>query len=269
MTHVRRDLDRFVREDIGKGDITSALLGKKAITARIVSRQPAIVAGAAYAKEIFASGGCRITVKKKDGAKINKNDTIMIITGPAYTILSRERVALNLLSRMSGIATATRRLKKISCGAAIYATRKTAPGLRFFDKKAITIGGGHEHRMALDESIMIKDNHIAAEGSLEGLIAKAKKKHNIIEIEVDRPADALAAARAGVSIIMLDNFTPAMILKTIAGLKQHKLRKLVRLEASGGITEKNIKKYAKTGVDMISAGYLTNSVRAVDFSLEL
>ena len=123
--------------------------------------------------------------------------------------------------------------------------------------------------MRLDEMIMIKDNHIAAEGSLEKLVEKAKKKYKKIEVEVENQRDALMVAKQGVSIIMLDNFTPNQIIQTISELKKQKLRRRVKVEASGGITSKNIKQYAKTGVDIISIGSITNSVKGIDFSLEV
>src|SRR3990167_6998842 len=160
--NAKKQLMEFLSEDIGKGDITSALLPKRKISARIISREEAIVAGVKYAKEIFKLKGCNVIIVKKDGSKIKPNQTIMTITGDAGKILTCERTALNLLTRMSGIATQTDQLvKKISNKTKLYATRKTAPGLRYFDKEAVEIGGGKRHRLKLDEMVMIKDNHIA------------------------------------------------------------------------------------------------------------
>jgi nicotinate-nucleotide pyrophosphorylase (carboxylating) len=174
---------------------------------------------------------------------------------------------------MSGIATVTNQLvkkvKKVSKKTHLYSTRKTAPGLRFFDKEAVEIGGGRKHRITLSDMIMIKDNHIAAEGSIVELIKRARKKAKLFEVEVDTFADAVLAATLGVPIIMLDNFSPEMIKRTIKELEKMSLRKKIRLEASGGINSKNIQDYAKTGVDMISVGSITNSAPAVDFSLEV
>ncbi len=267
----KKQLLRFLSEDLGKGDISSALLPRKKIKAKVISRQNALVAGAKYAKEIFELKGCKVKILKKDGSTVKRNQPILEISGTPQAILSCERTALNLLSRMSGIATQTNELvKKIPREKTkLYATRKTAPGLRFFDKEAVMIGGGEKHRMSLDQMVMLKDNHIAIGKSLEGLIKNAKRKHKKIEVEVDNQKDAVVAARAGADIIMLDNFTPKNISKTISELKRLGLRKKVKLEASGGINETNISNFAKTGVDMISVGAITNSVSGIDLSLEV
>jgi len=266
----KKQLSQFLAEDIGKGDITSKLLPKKKVSVRIISRESAIIAGAAYAKEIFRLKGCNVKILKKDGSKIKQNQTIMTITGNAGSILTCERTALNLLARMSGIATQTDALvKKIPKKTKLYATRKTAPGLRYFDKEAVEIGGGKKHRLTLDEMVMIKDNHIAVGNSLLSLIKNAKKKYKTFEVEVENTSDAVLAASEGASIIMLDNFTPTQIKKTIRVLKKQKLRNKVMLEASGGINSKNISKYGQTGVDIISVGSITNSVKGIDMSLEI
>ena len=266
----KKQLSQFLAEDIGKGDITSNLLPKKKISVKIISRENAIVAGVSYAKEIFKLKGCSSKILKKDGSKIKPNQAIMIISGNAGNILTCERTALNLLTRMSGIATQTNNLvKKIPKKTKLYATRKTAPGLRYFDKEAVEIGGGKKHRLTLDEMVMIKDNHIAIGESLLSLIKKTKKKYKKFEVEVENTSDAVLAAKEGATIIMLDNFTPAQIKKTIQTLKNQKLRKKVLLEASGGITSKNISKYGQTEVDIISVGSITNSVKGIDMSLEI
>ena len=208
---------------------------------------------------------------KKGWPENTSQSTIMTITGDARNILTCERTALNLLTRMSGIATQTNQLvsKIPNKKTRIYATRKTAPGLRFFDKEAVKIGGGEKHRLTLDEMVMIKDNHIAIEGSLLKLIKEAKKRYKKFEVEVENNDDAILAAKEGATIIMLDNFTPGQIKKTIQNLKKENLRDKVKLEASGGITSKNISQYAKTGVDIISVGSITNSVKGIDVSLEI
>lgn len=269
--NVKKELQRFLAEDIGKGDITSSLLSKKKIKARIISREKALVAGVDFVKQIFNLKGCSVKILKKDGQQVMPNQAIMTITGDARNILTCERTALNLLTRMSGIATQTNHLvsKIPNKKTKIYATRKTAPGLRFFDKEAVKIGGGERHRLTLDEMVMIKDNHIAVEGSLLKLIRDAKKRYKKFEVEVENNDDAILAATEGASIIMLDNFTPSQIKKTIQNLKKEKLRDKVKLEASGGITEKNISQYGKTGVDIISIGSITNSVKGIDVSLEI
>jgi len=269
----KKELARFLVEDLGIGDITSNLLPRKKIKARIISRQEGIVAGINYVKEIFLSKGCKVRIVKKDGSKVKPNQTICEIAGLAQSVLSCERTALNLLSRMSGIATKTKKIiqkiNSVNPKVKLYATRKTAPGLRFFDKEAVKIGGGEKHRMTLDQMVMIKDNHISVSGSLSSLIVKARKKYKKIEVEVENQEDALLVASAGANIIMLDNFNPKEIISTVYRLKKAKLRKKVRLEASGGINERNISRFAKTGIDIISVGEITNSVTGIDFSLEV
>ena len=269
----KRELKRFLDEDVGSGDITSRLLRKKKISAKIVTREKTIIAGTKFAKEIFALRNCKTRITKKDGNVARANETILEITGNANNILTCERTALNLLSRMCGIATQTNYLKKQIKSARskskLFATRKTAPGLRFFDKEAVKTGGGEKHRMTLNEMIMIKDNHLAIEKSIQNIVRKAKKTKDKVEVEVETQKDAILCAKLGVEIIMLDNFSPIQIKNTIKKLVELKLRKTVLLEASGRINSKNIKKYAETNVDMISVGSITNSVNGIDLSLEI
>jgi nicotinate-nucleotide pyrophosphorylase (carboxylating) len=273
--HIRakKSLASFLAEDIGKGDITSNLLPRKKISAKIISRQAGIIAGVQYAKEIFASKGCQVKILKNDGYHIKPNDTMMIITGTAQAVFSCERTALNLLSRMSGIATQTnllvQKLNKINSKVKLYSTRKTAPGLRYFDKEAVAIGGGHKHRLALDQMIMIKDNHLAVSGSVYPLLEKARKKYKKIEVEVENLHDAVISAQGGATIVMLDNMSPEEISQVVYTLKKLGLRNKVKLEASGGIDTTNIVSYAKTGIDMISVGKITSSVAGLDLSLEV
>lgn len=268
-----QELRKFLAEDLGTGDITSRLLSKKTITAKIITRQDTIVSGTDFIKQIFSLKNCKAKIITKDGTKAKPNQTILEIKGDASAILSCERTALNLLSRMCGITTKTNQLcvllGKTNRKAKLFATRKTAPGLRYFDKIAVEVGGGSRHRMTLDEMIMFKDNHIAVERSIFELITKAKKTRKKIEIEVENQADALLAATLGVDIIMLDNFTPKQIKSTIKNLVNLNLRKDVKIEASGRINEKNLLQYAKTDVDMISIGELTSSVQGIDLSLEI
>ena len=269
----KKQLEKFLAEDIKSGDITSKLLSRKKITATIISRENGIVAGVSYAKEIFASKNCKVTVHRRDGQTVVPNQKILTITGDTYSVLSRERTALNLMSRMSGIATQTstyvKKIRAANPKVGLYSTRKTAPGLRIFDKDAVEIGGGHKHRMSLDQMIMIKDNHIAASDSFLGLIRRAKQKHKKIEVEVENLNDAIIAANEGVEIIMLDNMSPPVIKKVISELKRLSLRNKVRIEASGGINHSNVVQYARSGVDMISIGRLTSSVAGLDLSLEV
>ena len=272
-TGPKKELLRFLSEDVRSGDITSALLTKKKIVAKIISRQQGVIAGIKFAKNLFQLKGCTVKAFVKDGAKVKRNQKILQVSGNTQSVLSCERTVLNLLSRMSGIATQTSflvsKIRSVSKKTSLYSTRKTAPGLRIFDKEAVKIGGGHKHRMALDEMIMIKDNHLVLCNSMEDIIKQAQKKRKRIEIEVENQKDALLAAKMGVSIIMLDNFTPTKIKRTITALRKNKMRNKVKLEASGGISSKNIIAYAKTGVDMISVGSITNSVSALDLSLEV
>ena len=269
----KRELKRFLDEDVGNGDITSKLLQKKRIRAKIITREETVVAGTKFAKYIFSLKKCRTQILKKDGSMAKANQTILEINGNARDVLTCERTVLNLLSRMCGIATQTNNLKKQikSAGSKskVFATRKTAPGLRFFDKEAVKIGGGEKHRMTLNEMIMIKDNHLAVGKSIEDILEKAKKTGGKIEIEVETQKDAILCAKLGADIIMLDNFSPDRIKKTIKKLTELRLRNKVILEASGRINSKNIARYAMTNVDMISVGNVTNSVDGIDLSLEI
>ena len=272
-TDIKKELLRFISEDIQSGDITSVLLPKNKIRAKIISRESGILAGVKFAGDIFRLKGCNVKIIKKDGTKLKPNQIILQVSGNARTVLSCERTALNLLSRMSGIATHANllvsKIRKINRKTRLYSTRKTAPGLRFFDKEAIMIGGGHKHRMSLNDMVMIKDNHLLVSNSMEDIIKKARKQHKHVEVEVESQRDAILAANSGATIVMLDNFSPEQIKKTITALQKKKLRNKVKLEASGRINSKNITAFAKTGVDMISVGSITNSVKGLDLSLEV
>tara|TARA_B110000014_G_scaffold256057_1_gene238672 strand:+ start:528 stop:1355 length:828 start_codon:yes stop_codon:yes gene_type:complete len=267
------ELQKFLDEDLGLGDVTSNLLEKKQIIAKIIARQETIVSGTNFAKQIFSLKKCKTKIIKKDGTRAKSNQIILEVRGDAASILSCERTALNLLSRMCGISTKTNQLnaliQKVNRKTKLFATRKTAPGLRYFDKIAVEIGGGKKHRMTLHDMIMLKDNHLAVEKSIVGLVAKAKKTKRKIEIEVENQKDAILVATLGVDVIMLDNFTPKEIKNTVKILNDLKLRKNIQIEASGRINEKNILQYADTGVDMISVGEITNSTQGIDLSLEV
>ena len=270
---VKKELLRFLAEDAHSYDITSALLPNQKINAQIISRDDGIIAGIKFAKDIFKLKRIHVKSFKTDGSKVRANQKILQISGNSRDILSCERTVLNLLSRMSGIATQTNflvtQIKKFSKKTKLYSTRKTAPGLRYFDKEAVKIGGGYKHRLSLNDMIMIKDNHLLLSNSMEDLIKKARRKHKRVEVEVENQNDSILAAKCGATIIMLDNFSPTQIKKTIDSLERKKLRGKVQLEASGGINAKNITAYAKTGVDMISVGSITNSVKGLDLSLEV
>ena len=228
--NTKKELAKFLAEDNSHKDITSQILSNKKITARIISRQDGIVAGVKYTKEIFALKKCTAQILKKDVQSIKAGQAVLQISGSARKILSCERTALNLLSRMSGIATATnvlaRKVKSVSKKTDLYSTRKTAPGLRFFDKEAVEIGGGRKHRITLSDMIMIKDNHIASEGSIVELIKRARSKDKTFEVEVDTFEDSILTASMGVPIIMLANFSPQMIKKTILPLGKWPLDRL-------------------------------------------
>ncbi len=269
----KNELTKFLKEDVGKEDITSKLVINKKIKAKIITRENCVVAGTNFAKQIFSLKGSKTKIIKSDGSYAKTNQTIIEITGLSRSILMCERTALNLLSRMSGISTQTnelvKKIKTTKSKSQLFATRKTVPGLRFFDKEAVQIGGGQKHRMQLDEMVMIKDNHIVVHNSISKLIKKARKKYRKIEVEVDNQKDAIIAAELGASIIMLDNFTAKKIIQTINKLEKLGLRKKVKLEASGRINLNNIQSYAKTGVDMISVGSITSSPKSIDMSLEI
>ena len=270
---IKKELLRFLAEDAHSYDITSALLPNQKINAQIISRDDGMIAGIKFAKDIFKLKRIHVKSFKIDGSKVRANQKILQISGNSRDILSCERTVLNLLSRMSGIATQTNflvtQIKKFSKKTKLYSTRKTAPGLRYFDKEAVKIGGGYKHRLSLNDMIMIKDNHLLLSNSMEDIIKKARRKHKRVEVEVENQNDSILAAKCGATIIMLDNFSPTQIKKTIASLERKKLRGKVQLEASGGINTKNIIAYAKTGVDMISVGSITNSVKGLDLSLEV
>lgn len=270
---VKKYLESFLAEDIQSGDITSKLLPRKKIVATIISRESGIVAGVQYAKEIFQSRKCKVTIHRRDGQVVSPNQKIITITGDTYPVLSCERTVLNLMSRMSGIATQVneyaKKIRAVNPKVGLYSTRKTAPGLRIFDKDAVVIGGGHRHRMSLDEMVMIKDNHIAVSDSLLDLIRLAKQRRKKIDVEVESLHHAIMAAKEGVDIIMLDNMSPSQIKNIIKKLKQLNLRDKVKIEASGGINHSNVVQYARSGVDIISIGRLTSSVKGLDLSLEV
>ncbi|MBN1245295.1 carboxylating nicotinate-nucleotide diphosphorylase [Candidatus Bathyarchaeota archaeon] len=271
-------LRQLLAEDVGQGDVTSAAVVPAGLTveAAVVAKEAGIAAGIEETNVLAESLGLSAKAEVADGEKIRNGQIIMKISGNAQTILAAERTMLNLLSRMSGIATTTRRLaeklKKAKATAKIAATRKTAPGLLYFDKKAVLVGGGDPHRLRLDDMILVKDNHVAIAGSVEKAVKKAKQNAAFskkIEAEVTSTADALKAVEAGADIIMLDNFSPKQIKDAVEALKKAGFFGKVLLEVSGGITEQNLLEYASTQVDVISMGALTHSVKALDISLEI
>ena len=271
-------LRQLVAEDVGHGDVTSAAVVPEglAVEAAVVAKDKGTAAGIEETVNLAESLGLNVKAKVTDGETIKNGQVIMKVSGDARTILSAERTMLNLLSRMSGIATKTRslaeKLKKANSRAKIAATRKTAPGLAYFDKKAVLIGGGDPHRLRLDDMILIKDNHVAIAGSVENAVKKAKQGASFsrkIEAEVTAVADALKAAEAGADIVMLDNFSPKQVREAVEALKKAGFFGKVLLEVSGGITEQNLLDYASTQVGIISMGDLTHNVKALDISLEV
>ncbi len=268
----------ILAEDIGQGDITTALTipAESTSEAQIVAKEAGIAAGFEEAKVLLESLGLKVETLASDGEKINPKQTLMKIRGNTRTILSTERTILNIVSRMSGIATTTRRLveklQKAKLGTKIACTRKTAPGLLYLDKKAVLVGGGDTHRLHLDDMVLIKDNHIAVAGSIEVAVKRAKEVGSFtkkIEVEVSSAEDALAAAKAGADIIMLDNFSPKQVEKAVSRLEEAAFSGKVLIEASGGITAENILEFASKRVDIVSLGELTHSAKTLDLSLEI
>lgn len=265
----------MIDEDLGFNDITTDALipSEKIAKAKIISKSTGIIAGIKVVKSIFEEYGLEISTFKEDGEKVSLGDIILEITGSARDILSLERTVLNLLMRMSGIATITSKMvlkvKNMGLNVKIAGTRKTSPALHKFDKMAIAIGGGDTHRFRLDDMILIKDNHIAVVGSVSKAIELAKEKCSFtkkIEVEVETTEDAIIASSLGVDIIMLDNMTPDYIKKTIATLEKQNLRKNILIDVSGRINEDNILEYAESGVDIISLGFITHSFNSLDIS---
>lgn len=268
MTMTTTELKRFFEEDVGSGDITGAVVPDVHVKAHIKAGEDGILAGLEEAKQVFEHFGLDVQSKFRDGVGIKRGDVILEVSGNARSILVAERLVLNFLGRMSGIATLTRSCVRRSKGATIAGTRKTTPGFRKFEKKAIKIGGGHPHRFNLAEAILIKDNHIKIAG-LEVVIDKARELYpeKDIEVEVENINDAIKAAQLGADVIMFDNMALEDIMNAVKKIKRAGLRTRVKLEASGGITPDNLDDYIDTGVDMISMGMLTHSTRWLNFSL--
>src|SRR5438552_6562663 len=265
-----------LKEDIGDGDITTEFFIPERLhaTGRIIAREPAIVAGTAAAAEVFhkVDPATDVQIHQSDGASVVAGDSGIELRGLARSILKAERVALNFLQHLCGIATLTRQFVDAigSHPAKILDTRKTTPGLRALEKAAVLAGGGVNHRFGLYDMVLVKDNHLATLGDLSNFaerICRLRQERPNIRIEVE--ADDLEQARAfvevdGIDVILLDNMTPAQIREAVALRRNN-----IKFEASGGITLKNVKRVAATGVDYISIGALTNAARAIDISLEM
>lgn len=276
--HMKNALRHMIEEDIGFEDITTNALINPEVNARaeIISRVDGIIAGVDVAEAIFNEFGLNYSTYKSDGDLIHSGDVLMLVEGNARVLLSVERTLLNLMMRMSGIATLTAKMvkkaKEVNKNIIIAGTRKTTPGLQFFEKSAIKFGGGDTHRFRLDDCVMIKDNHRAMVGNIAQAIEIVRKNVSFtkkIEVEVENMEDAIIASKVGADIIMLDNMNPHEIESILNELNNSDLRENVIIEASGGINPDNISQYASTGVDVISMGFITHSAPAIDLSLEI
>lgn len=263
-------------EDIGPGDVTAKWFtgNERQATAVIVTKASCCLAGIGVCAEVFSrvDNSLRLSVLKSDGACLSPGDPVLRIAGLAASILTAERTSLNFLQRLSGVATLAHKYVEAvrGTGVVILDTRKTTPGFRLLEKAAVVAGGATNHRSGLYDMVMVKDNHLAAGTTLEGIqsaIQRAKAANPALRIEIE--ADTIAQARAffqlvGVDVILLDNMPPELLREAVALRPPH-----IRLEASGGITLANIRAVAETGVDYISIGAMTHSAPAADFSLEL
>jgi nicotinate-nucleotide pyrophosphorylase (carboxylating) len=275
---MRLALSKLVYEDIGFEDLTTRALIPPGmnVDGQIIAKEEGILAGIDLASDIFHEFSVETTISKYNGERLGADQVIMEVSGDPRNILSVERTVLNLLMRMSGIATLTKEMlikaKNVNSDIIVAGTRKTTPGIQFFEKDAIRSGGGDTHRYRLDDCVLIKDNHLSLVGDVAEAVKRAKKYVSFtkkIEIEVETLDGALQAARSGVDIIMLDNMSIKNISKVMSALKEHGLRDKVIVEVSGGVNLENIDVYANTGVDVISTGYITHSARSLDMSFEL
>ena len=266
-------VNRALREDLGDaGDITTnaTIPATAIISGTIRARKPGWIAGTDIAISTFAhiDPSISVDVKTKDGTKAAKDDPIITVRGSARAILTAERVALNFLGHLSGIATATATLVSETKGtiAKISCTRKTTPGLRAIEKYAVQCGGGHNHRFGLYDAVMIKDNHIAAVGDVKGAIDAARRNvgHMVkIEVEIDRLDQLAQALTGGADVILLDNMPPEILRKAVQQTGGRAI-----LEASGNVTQQTVRAIAETGVDVISSGWITHSAPTLDLGLD-
>jgi nicotinate-nucleotide pyrophosphorylase (carboxylating) len=266
-------LRQALAEDIGPGDVTTAavLTGDERGQARAIAKSDLVVAGADVFREVFTllDASLDVALSRRDGDRARPGDSLAELTGRLGSILTAERTALNFFQRLCGIATLTRRfVEEIDgTGARILDTRKTAPGLRLLDKYAVRVGGGRNHRFALFDGVLIKDNHIAAAGGIAAAVAKVRQTvaHLMkIEVECKNAAEVEEALAAGADAVMLDNMDLPAMREAVA-----LVRGRVPIEASGNVTLANVRRVAETGVDFISVGALTHSVAAADISLNI
>ena len=263
-----------LREDLGRaGDLTTdAVVSPTAtVTAHLVARRAGTIAGLAVAERTFTLLDSRVVVEfaVEDGAAVAAGTVLAVVSGPARAILTGERVALNFLGHLSGVATTTAAVVAAvaGTGAAVAGTRKTTPGLRALEKYAVRMGGGSNHRFGLDDAVMVKDNHIAVAGGVTEAVTRAREAvgHLVkIEVEVDRLEQIEAAVAAGADVLLLDNMGPALLAEAVALVAGRAVT-----EASGGITLDNAAEIAACGVDVISLGWLTHSAPNLDVALDV
>jgi len=270
---VRAIIERALREDIGSGDLTTSgiLRGNEVGKAVALAKAETVIAGIDVFRDtfLFIDENLKFTSFVEDGAKVQKGDLIAEIEGSLMAILTAERTALNLFQRMCGIATMTRKFVDAIAGtkAKIIHTRKTAPGLRILDTYAVRVGGGYSHRFGLFDGVLIKENHIAAAGGISAAVNSVRRRIPItvkVEVEVEKLEQIPEALEAGADIIMCDNMTVDEVKRAVDFVAGR-----IPLEASGNITLDNVKQMAQTGVDYISSGSLTHSVKAADVSLRV
>ncbi|WP_232699053.1 carboxylating nicotinate-nucleotide diphosphorylase [Brevibacillus daliensis] len=270
---LQRKIEEWLFEDVGHGDITtsSTISSEEQGTGILYAKENGVVAGIEIAELVFHTVDDKLVFTKKleDGSRVQKGEVIVEVSGSVQSILTGERLALNLMQRMSGIATRTNEFAQAIEGtnARIVDTRKTTPGLRILEKYAVRVGGGHNHRFALYDAVMIKDNHIKGAGGITNAVSKARQAipHTMkIEVEAESLNEVKQALEAGADIIMLDNMSCEMMSEAISLINGRAIT-----EASGGITLETVQAIAMTGVDVISVGGLTHSVKALDISLDL
>jgi len=271
-------LKMFLEEDVRSGDLTTnvTIPEEKTALATIYAREKSILAGIKEAEAIAYLTGLTYEVLCFEGNWVNPEDPVMRLRGKARTLLTVERLILNIIQRMSGIATKTYRMvsvaREVNPSVKIACTRKTTPGFRYFEKRAVVIGGGDPHRYALDDMVLIKNNHITAVGGVHEAVSAAKDAVSFskkISCEARTLQETEEAISAGAHIVLLDNFSPQDIGGLIEVLKSKGVRGNVILEASGGINEENVREYAQNEIDVISSGSLTHSYDSMDFNMRL
>jgi len=271
--YIKKNIKAFLNEDMPEGDITTinTVPKKSTITAKIIAAEDMIFSGKKIIEQCFIDF-CTVKMNYEDGQQIFINDVIGSIQGPAQIILSRERVMLNLIQRLCGITTISKKYSQLAkpFNIKILDTRKTTPGLRLFEKYAVSIGGAFNHRLNLSEGILIKDNHIVSAGSITNAILTMKqlKIKLPIELEVDNLKQIKEALKIGVDGFLLDNMLPEKIEEAVGLIRKDNNGKDIFIEASGGITLNNINPYLKTGINAISIGALTHHAVSKDIKLD-